>query len=151
MARPPDEELDPVIARQSEAAWRRWLDQLGRRPERVAGFGAIIGLAFVLGLAAMYAFIRLADEVLEQQTLALDTAASALILRYQSPAVDVLMRTLSFLGSELVLGLTVILAALFAWQRRWGAGVLVVVVIGGAQLLNDLLKATFQRMRPIPI
>jgi len=150
VTRPSDEELDPVIAQQSEAAWRRWLDQLGRQPERVAGFGALIGLAFVLGLAAMYAFIRLADEVLEQQTLALDTAASAFILRYQSPQMDVLMRAISLFGSELIWVFSVILLVLFVWQRRWGAGMMLIVVTLGAQLLNNLLKAAFQRARPMP-
>jgi membrane-associated phospholipid phosphatase len=151
VARPPEAELDPVIAQRSEAAWRRWLDQLGRRPERVAGFSALLALAFVLGVAAMYAFIRLADEVLAQQTLALDTAASALILGYQSPQMDMLMRTSSMFGSEIVTVLGLILLALFGWQRRWGAAVALIVVTGGAQLLNSLLKTLFHRTRPMPI
>ncbi len=87
---PPESKLDPVIAQQSEAGWHRWLDQLGHQPERVAGFGALIGLAFMVGVVAMYAFIRLADEVLEQQTVAFDTTASTVILSYQSAPMDVL-------------------------------------------------------------
>ncbi len=140
---PPESKLDPVIAQQSEAGWHRWLDQLGHQPERVAGFGALIGLAFMVGVVAMYAFIRLADEVLEQQTVAFDTTASTVILSYQSAPMDVLMHTLSLFGSEIVTVLSLLLVALFVWQRRWGAGVLLIAVVGGAQLLDDVLKALF--------
>ncbi len=148
---PPESKLDPVIAQQSEAGWHRWLDQLGHQPERVAGFGALIGLAFMVGVVAMYAFIRLADEVLEQQTVAFDTTASTVILSYQSAPMDVLMHTLSLFGSEIVTVLSLLLVALFVWQRRWGAGVLLIAVVGGAQLLDDVLKALFHRIRPMPV
>jgi membrane-associated phospholipid phosphatase len=143
---------DPLVEAHSQAAWRRWLDELGREdPERVAGFGVVVAVGFVLGIGAMYAFLRLADEVLEQQTTALDQAASALILSWQSPAMDVVMRAFSLFGSEVIWLLGALLLALFAWQQRWGAAVLLLVVVGGAQLMNNVLKASFQRARPIPV
>jgi membrane-associated phospholipid phosphatase len=143
---------DPLVEAHSQAAWRRWLNELGRDdPESVAGFGVVVGLGFVLGIAAMYAFLWLADEVLEHETTALDASASALILRWQSPAMDVVMRTVSMFGSEVIWLLGALLLALFAWQQRWGAAVLLVVVAGGAQLMNNVLKASFERARPIPV
>ena len=39
---------------------------------------------------------------------------------------------------------------LFLWQRRWGAAAMLVLVTVGAQLLNNVLKATFGAPRPIP-
>jgi undecaprenyl-diphosphatase len=147
-----DQEIDPVIAARSQAGWRRWAYELGRDdPERVASFGAVVGLGFVLGIAAMYAFIRLADDVLAQETTALDSAASEFVLRFKSPVMDVVMRTISLFGSELVWVLGLVLLAVFVWQRRWGVAVLLVLVTVGAQVLNDILKATFRRTRPIEV
>jgi undecaprenyl-diphosphatase len=61
------------------------------------------------------------------------------------------MGVLSMPGNELIWVLGPLFVLLFVWQRRWGAAVLLVVVVGGAQLLNDVLKATFVRARPIEV
>ena len=84
---------DSLVEPHSERAWRRWLFRLGREdPERVVGFGVVVGLGFVLGIAAMWLFLRLADEVLERDTIALDAWASGLILSLKSAPMDMVMR-----------------------------------------------------------
>jgi len=99
----------------------------------------------------MWLFLRLADEVLERDTIALDAWASGLILNLKSAPMDVVMRALSTLGNELIWVLAPLAVLLFLWQRRWGAAVLLVLVTVGAQLLNNVLKADFVRARPIPM
>ena len=143
---------DELVEPHSERAWRRWLYELGREdPERVLGFGLVVGLGFVLGVVAMYLFVRLADEVLQQNTIALDVAASALILQLKSAPMDVLMSGLSTIGNELIWVLAPLSVLLFAWQRRWGAAMLLLMVVVGAQLLNNVLKASFVRARPVAL
>jgi undecaprenyl-diphosphatase len=145
-------DADTLVEPHSERAWRRWLYELGREDsERVLGFGLVVGLGFVLGVVAMFVFLRLADEVLQQDTIGLDVAASSLILSMKSAEMDVAMRALSALGNELIWALGILCFVLFVWQRRWGAAALLIVVAGGAQLLNDVLKGSFQRARPMPL
>jgi membrane-associated phospholipid phosphatase len=148
--RPPT--ADPLVEPHSERTWRRWLYSLGREdPERVLGFGVVVGLGFVLGIVAMWLFLRLADEVLEQNTVALDASATALVLQLKSAPMDTVMQALSMLGNELIWVLAPLAVLLFLWQRRWGAAVLLVLVTVGAQVLNDVLKAEFHRARPMPL
>jgi membrane-associated phospholipid phosphatase len=148
----PRGQLDPTVATSSESGWRRWAAQLGRDdPERIAGFGVVVGLGFVLGVGAIYFFAWLADQVLEQETTALDSAATAFVLQFKSPWLDTVMPIISLFGSEVVFVLGGLLFVLFAWQRRWGAAFLLVLVTAGAWALNNLLKDVFRRTRPEPV
>jgi undecaprenyl-diphosphatase len=54
----------------------------------------------------------------------------------------------SFMGSEVVVVLGSLLVATFVIQRRFGAAGMLVLVTGGAQLLNNVLKDAFHRVRP---
>lgn len=144
-------QLDPAVAAPSESGWRRWATVLGRSEERVAGFGLVVILGFLAGAAALYGFSMLASEMLEQETTQLDAAAAAFVQQWQSPLMDAVARTISLFGSELVLVFGALLLSLFVWQRRWGAATLLVLVAGGAQLLNNLLKSVYQRARPLPV
>src|SRR3954470_8133542 len=109
----PDEQrgqLDPVVAAPSETGWRRWLSDLATaEQERLAGFGLVVLLGFVLGAAAVYGFTWLAGEVLLQQTNQLDGDAAAFIRQWQSPVLDTVASTISLFGSEIVLALGVVL------------------------------------------
>jgi membrane-associated phospholipid phosphatase len=145
-------ELDPTVASASERYWRRWALELTRfQQHRLASFGLVVLLGFVSGVAALYAFAALADNVLEQETASLDANAATAVHQVSSPALDVVMRVISAFGSEVVLLLGLVLLALFIWQRRWGAATLLVLVTLGAQVLNDILKGLFQRTRPAPL
>jgi undecaprenyl-diphosphatase len=145
-------QLDPAVAAPSESGWRRWATQLGRDdPERIAGFGVVVGAGFVLGLVAVYSFAWLANQVLEQEATALDSAATTFVLQFRSPWLDAVMRIFSMFGSEVVYVVGGLLLVLFAGQRRWGAAFLLVLVTAGAQALNNVLKDLFRRARPEPV
>jgi undecaprenyl-diphosphatase len=151
----PDERagrIDPVVETAPPEAWGRWASQLGHYDkDRIAGFGGLIAAGFLVGVISLYFFAWLADEVMGKETTALDSAAFNFIHQFSSPQLDVIMRALSFMGSEAVLILGVVLLGVFLIQRRWGAAVILVLVTGGAQLLNDVLKNVFHRTRPAPV
>lgn len=119
--------------------------------DRLAGFGGFIAGGFLLGVVCLYLFAWLADQVMAKQTSAMDDAAYAFAHQFSSRSMDTFMRALSFMGSEAVLALGLVLLTLFVAQRRWGAAVLLILVTVGVQFLNDVLKNVFHRTRPAPI
>ncbi len=143
---------DPLVARRSAAGWGAWLRALLDRGERqLAALGLTLAVGFVTGLVSLYAFAVLADEVLRQQTDLLDLLVLAQLQQFKSPTLDLLARVASFMGSEGVAIIGVLLVAALAWRGRWGAAGGLVLAAGGAQLLNDVLKGEFHRVRPSPV
>jgi undecaprenyl-diphosphatase len=148
MSTPP--EVDPRVANEPDQSRNGWSEEAADQPRRLAEFGLAIVLGFVAGVVALAAFAWLAEEVLGRQTQQLDDATLALLRHFSSPTLDRLALGVSLLGSEFVIVAGVVLVAFFAWQRRWGAAAGLVLVTGGAQLLNDVLKELFHRTRPAP-
>lgn len=146
------EPRDPSVESAGPEGWRRWASEIGHYDQdRVAGFGGFIVGGFLLGAVCLYVFAWLAEEVMAKQTTAMDDAAYAFVHQFSSPTVDALALAFSFMGSEAVLGLGVVLLTLFLVQRRWGAAGLLILVTVGVQLLNDVLKSVFHRTRPAPV
>jgi membrane-associated phospholipid phosphatase len=144
--------IDPTVDPAPPEGWRRWARELGQYDqERVAEFGGIIIGAALLGVVLLYLFVTIADQVLGHQTATLDTSAYQFVSRFSSSTTDVAARVISFLGSEAVLLFSVLLLGLFLWQRRWGAVVMLVLISGGVELLNSVLKSSFHRTRPEPV
>jgi undecaprenyl-diphosphatase len=102
-----------------------------------------------LGLAALGIFAKIAGEVREEETSTLDRAISLAVHRLDSPAMDLVMRAFTTLGSFPVIVAVVVAAS--AWRIRnhdkRGAAMLIAVT-GVTELLNLALKETFQRARP---
>ena len=119
--------------------------------ERLAEFGGIIVAGFAAAVVLLYAFARLANEVLEQETTAMDAAALQFLQQFASPQLTTTAQLISLMGSEAVVVIGAILLAVLGWQRRWGAAVMLVLVTAGAQILNDILKELFHRTRPAPV
>src|SRR5579885_2190861 len=137
-----DRRGDPLLARASPGGWAAWLRALGERGDAdLAAFGLTLAVGFAAGLLALYLFAALAYEVMRQQTDLLDLGVLALLQQFKSPALDALAWAVSLMGSQ----------AVSALRGRWGAAVGLVLVTGGAQLLNDVLKGEFHRVRPAPV
>ncbi|HYY88286.1 MAG TPA: phosphatase PAP2 family protein [Chloroflexota bacterium] len=144
--------VDPRVDAAGDDAWGGWAREVAaREPERVAGFGLALVLGFVSGVAALVGFAWLSQQMLGHQTQQLDDATLAALRQFSSPLLEVVARGASLLGSEVVLGLGVVLLIVFGWQRRWGAALGLLMTTAGAQMLNDLLKELFQRTRPAPL
>jgi undecaprenyl-diphosphatase len=147
-----DSGSDPTVDARSPTGWRDWLVQLVQQERaRVAEFGAILVLGFVAAAVLLYAFAWLASEVLEQDTHAADLATLHYLQQFSSPQLTLLAEFFSLLGSEVLAVIAVGLLIVFLWQRRWGAAVSLVLVVAGAQVLNNILKQAFQRERPTPV
>jgi undecaprenyl-diphosphatase len=69
----------------------------------------------------------------------------------RSPLADTLMQGLSLMGSEAVAVLLPVMLVALGFARRYGAAASLVLVVGGAQLLNNVLKDVFERTRPAPV
>ena len=140
---------EPLLASAPAEEWGAWLRYLVRTAKaRLAGVSLVLVGALALGGGALWLFGELAGQVGQGEPTALDLSVRAWLQRSASPTLDELARFVSLFGSEVVALLLVVLLGLLSRQRRWGAALSLVVVTGGAQLLDDVLKDHFRRTRP---
>jgi undecaprenyl-diphosphatase len=136
----------------STSAWVSWAARLTRKePERIAQFGGAIGLGVVFCVGLTYLFLKLADDVLEEETTAFDAAAALLARTWTSAQIDTVAWMFSLFGFEIVLVGCSIAVGILLFKRRWGSAGMLVLITLGAQLLNNLLKVSFHRTRPQPL
>lgn len=141
-------EQEPIVA---QASRHRWADWFRARSSALRLVGLTLILAFGAAFLALALFAYVADGVLEQETQRFDQGVLAWIRQYNSPSLDLAARGVTALGSEGVAALGGLLLLWCGRQRRWGAGAGLVLTVGGAQLLNDLIKQVVHRARPTPI
>lgn len=80
---------------------------------------------------------------------ALDQAVSTWVTETVSPFVVTLMDILTVMGSsEFVLVVTLIIAVILLWRKRWQLSVFLLSLTFGGLALNFFLKILFQRERP---
>ncbi len=121
----------------------------GWREPRILG-------AIAAASAAAWAFIEVADEVVEGETRAVDRAVLSMLRgpgggadRLGPPWLEDVARDVTALGSVGVLGLLVVLAAGFlslAGQRP--TALFLIAATAGGGLASSLLKLGFDRPRP---
>lgn len=108
-----------------------------------------VTVVFIMFAVPAFVFVQLADEVRDQDTLGFDEAVLQAVNTLASPGLDALMAGLTELGG--VIGAIVLTAGLGAmlWRRGYRLKTAQLVLgVGGAVLLNVLLKSVFQRDRP---
>lgn len=116
--------------------------------------GLLIGLSISAGL--LFAFVELAGEVLEGETLAFD---KTILLALRSAAdpnepggpwwLARMARDITSLGSTTILTLTTVVALGFLLLLgKRGAALLVLVSVGGGMTLSSALKVLVGRARP---
>ena len=103
----------------------------------------------VLALLLLGGFTKIAGEVQERETSALDRAVSFGLHRLDSPFMDAAMRALTWLGSFPPVAAVAIGFSLWRLRRkdRRGAAMIALVAIV-TEALNLVLKQSFQRARP---
>jgi undecaprenyl-diphosphatase len=142
---------DMVVAAGDSESWAAWLRLLlTRARSRLAQASLVLVGALLGGVFGLWLFAKVADDVMEQETHGLDNAVYLSLRQFASPGLDRLATALSWMGSELVAVLLAVLLLVMAYQRRWGVAVSLAMVAAGAQFLNNVLKAFFQRQRPNP-
>jgi membrane-associated phospholipid phosphatase len=116
---------------------------------------AAVGIVWLLGLAltavGLLVFTVLARAISQATPVGLDLAALAALRAHASTPLDWVAIVFSWLGSELLILFAVILGVYFLQHRLWSRALEVLVVPGGAQLLNNVLKLLFHRDRPTAV
>jgi membrane-associated phospholipid phosphatase len=104
---------------------------------------------FVAAAAALVLFAWLGSQVLAHQEVRFDAAVRAEVRGWASPLLTRFMRSVTWLGAELVL---IPLGALAVWRLsargRRRAALLLVSAAAGGEVLDQALKMTFRRVRP---
>lgn len=113
----------------------------------------LLSAALVVGLLAAAAALMLVTwlgrEILSGETLAFDDRIRTMVHSMASPRLTALMWGASLYGGPPVLALIGVVLALAFLLREWQRGALLVAVtIGGASLLDGLLKLSVARARP---
>ena len=104
-----------------------------------------------MGLAAVVGFVLVSVFVVVYPMAAVDLSIWGWLQQETSPFLDVTARWISYLGSEALAALAVALAIWLGIRHHWRIAGLLVVTVGGSQLLNNVLKDFFQRARPLPV
>ena len=110
---------------------------------------AFVTVSLVVGVAAVSTFAAFASLVTGGFTQAFDEKTLQWLEAQRSPIMDRVMLEISALGTGAVLLVLVLVASVFLWltKHHWSVYILLMGVFGG-QLVNRLLKTSFERPRP---
>jgi undecaprenyl-diphosphatase len=114
---------------------------------------ATVGIFLLIGaaiaIAGIYAFAELAGNVRAGRTQAFDDAVLTWLGAHRNPALNTAMLEVTALGTGTVVMMVVGVAGLFLWlnKHKHSALLLLIATVGG-MVLNNLLKAGFNRPRP---
>lgn len=117
-------------------------------------FSVLVSMMVLFGGA--WAFVELADEILEQETASID---ERVLLSLRNPAdrsdplgpdwVEEIGRDITALGGTAILTLFTLVAFVYlVLRRKFRAAVFTIAAVGGGILLSTLLKIGFDRPRP---
>jgi len=114
-----------------------------------------LGLTLLAGLVcaagALIFLATLADEIAEGDAAQFDDWVRDGIHGFATPAVTFAMRGVTILGGPLVLfSLSLVVGLGFFVKKNYRAMMLLIATIVGSSLLNDVLKLSFHRTRPLP-
>jgi undecaprenyl-diphosphatase len=106
-------------------------------------------LLFFGVLLPLLAFGLIAEDVIEHQAFAVDHWLPLWLHGHAGPGFDRLMLFVSFVGSVTVMApLDLLVAVILLWRRQRRAAVFWALAVGGAALINSIVKHLVQRVRP---
>jgi undecaprenyl-diphosphatase len=115
----------------------------------LGALGSYLVLSGIFCVLATLGFAWLARGVFGDRFVALDEGMIRWLHGYWGPASDRVMLFVTTLGDTLVLGPLIALAVLGLLRRgRWIDAAGLILAGGGGGLLNQLLKVSFERVRP---
>jgi undecaprenyl-diphosphatase len=113
--------------------------------------GPRMGVGLLAAVIVTVLFGVLASEVHEGETQHFDDALRMTVYGVASPHATTVLHAITQLGSPLfLLPMTIVFALIFLRQRRIRGAILLTATMVGVSLLNWILKAVFQRPRPLP-
>lgn len=108
-------------------------------------------IAVIAGAIALLCLVWLAAKVTVGETMLFDEKLRAAIHSWANPGLTRWFRLVTLLGTQAaVIGVVVCAALVLFLRGRKDRAWLILIVMAGAELLEFILKAQFQRQRPIP-
>lgn len=110
---------------------------------------ARLGAAFMLLIVPLAIFAELADDVRDKEPIGFDAAIQAWTHSLSAPWLDVLLALLTQLGGVMaivVIAAGLVLILLSRGRQRMAS--IVLFGVGGAAVINTILKLIFERTRP---
>jgi undecaprenyl-diphosphatase len=112
-------------------------------------FGLFLVVALVVALTGIWIFAELADEVGQGATRTFDERILLWLNSHASPANDGIALQITSIGNGAAVITIALVMCAFLWVMKHRMAVILVVVgVLGADMLNRVLKATFERPRP---
>lgn len=106
-------------------------------------------LAFIIFWTPVLLFAKLANEVVENEPIALDTAILQWLHAQSSPALEAIFFFFTTLGNvEFILPIALLIFGILIYKKQRINALLFAFGVGGAALANFILKLIFQRDRP---
>ena len=107
--------------------------------------------ALIAGAIALLCLVWLAMEVTRGGTLSFDENVRGAIHSAASPGLTLAFQSVTLLGSQpAIIGLSVGAALILFLRGRRDLALLALLTLGGAELLEVVLKIQFHRQRPEP-
>ena len=123
------------------------MDELEKRSQNKSL--VLIGIILILIAALIGLFLKISNEIFEDETLAFDIAILKYIHQFHTPFLDSFFLTITHCGGVLIVTVvTTLIVAVLLYLRYTIAAVFVAVSVGGAAAINQIMKLLFERMRP---
>ncbi|HKS95263.1 MAG TPA: phosphatase PAP2 family protein [Terriglobia bacterium] len=112
---------------------------------------AVIPVSLGVAVAALLLFVWLFDQVLHSGTERFDLWMRLGIHAHATPTLTEFMRAITHWGSWMVLlPATLFVSGVLVWRRRRDEMRLLLITMGGAVVLDNVLKLVVHRPRPTP-
>jgi membrane-associated phospholipid phosphatase len=119
------------------------------RQDKLKLSALLLLLGLILSVLVMLLMAKIHEEIAQPFLEHVDQQLMQTIHAHNTPALTRLAFTLSFIGSPLALVPGIALSALVLWAVKLRRdALLLVIAIGGAALLDTVLKLHFRRIRP---
>jgi undecaprenyl-diphosphatase len=109
---------------------------------------ALLPIVSVIVSLSVYVALELSEDVWFREGFSWDAPAMLLIHSFSTPFLDRLMILISHLGATPALILTGVITGWLLARRHFVDGLMLVISVGGAEVIVDVLKALFSRPRP---
>lgn len=112
--------------------------------------GIFLSIVLAVCIVSLILFASLAEDVIEnEEIVVVDLELANALYEQATPATTDAFIIVSFLGSQVVSIIAVVVALYYAFRRQWLWLLAWVITLAGGELLNVVLKAVFSRPRPV--
>lgn len=106
----------------------------------------LLGVGIVM--MSLSIFLKLADDVLEKETISVDSTIIHIIYSFRSPLLTNIMNIFSFFGGEVFLGGVILLTIILLFKKHKKDAAAFSFILSFGLFFNLILKNMFHRPRP---